>query len=122
MDARRQQVYNALFRVSGDRIERLCEDRAISIAELETEIASFDEAVMLAGDGARLCFKTVSPDKAAFYLAPPALLYQRGYGVGLAAFHKNSSDYQTAEQLTPIYLRLPQAERELKLRRETGGN
>ena len=62
MDARRQQVYNALFRVSGDRIERLCEDRAISIAELETEIASFDEAVMLAGDGARLCFKTVSPD------------------------------------------------------------
>lgn len=122
MDARRQQVYNALFRVEGDKILRLCDDRALSISQLETELAPFQEGVILAGDGARLCQSTLSADKAAFRLAPPALLYQRGYGVGLAAFHKNSSDYQTADQLTPFYLRLPQAERELKLRREIGGN
>lgn len=122
MDARRSQVYNTIFRVEGDRVERVCEDRAVSLAELEDDISYYDEGVTLAGDGARLCFKTFSPDKADFRLAPPALLFQRGYGVGLAAFHKNPSDYQTAEQLTPVYLRLPQAERELKLRRETGGN
>ncbi|MCI8496955.1 MAG: tRNA (adenosine(37)-N6)-threonylcarbamoyltransferase complex dimerization subunit type 1 TsaB [Clostridiales bacterium] len=122
MDARRQQVYNALFRVEGDQVERICEDRAVSLAELEQDIVYYDEGVTLAGDGARLCYQTFSPDKADFRLALPALLYQRSYGVGLAAFHKNNSDYQTAEQLNPVYLRLPQAERELKLRRETGGN
>ena len=33
MDARRMQFYNALFRVQNGKVERLCDDRAISIEE-----------------------------------------------------------------------------------------
>ena len=33
MDARCSQVYNALFKISGDKVERLCEDRALALSE-----------------------------------------------------------------------------------------
>ena len=37
MDARRSQVYNALFRAEGGKLTRLTEDRAISLEELKKE-------------------------------------------------------------------------------------
>ena len=41
MDARRKQVYNALFRGRGGRLERLSPDRAISLEELGAELKNF---------------------------------------------------------------------------------
>ena len=38
MDARRRQVYNALFLARGDHLERLSPDRAISLAGLGEEL------------------------------------------------------------------------------------
>ena len=54
MDARRQQVYNALFTFDGQTIIRLCEDRAISIEELTADLKSEERTVYLVGDGAQL--------------------------------------------------------------------
>ena len=56
MDARRDQVYNALFRVCGERIERITDDRAISVEELLGELAGYNERIMLCGDGAELVY------------------------------------------------------------------
>lgn len=106
MDARCKQVYNALFRSENGVITRLCEDRAISAADLSAELANLDSKVILAGDGAEL-MHTFTEKK--YTLAPPLLRYQRGSGVCFAA--RNAPEIAPAA-LMPTYLRLPQAERE----------
>ena len=58
MDARRMQFYNALFRVKNGNVERLCDDRAISIDDLREDVKQY-ENVVIAGDGAKLCFQNM---------------------------------------------------------------
>ena len=112
MDARRMQFYNALFRVEKGRIIRLCEDRAISIDDLRKELSSYD-SVIIAGDGAELCYSNIGLDNVV--LADDDVRYQNGIGVSRAALNKEKI---SASALMPVYLRLSQAERELKLKKE----
>ena len=60
MDARRSQVYNALFYVNQGQLERISEDRAISLAELGAELKNLKEPIFLVGDGSNLCYNTLS--------------------------------------------------------------
>ena len=101
-----KQVYNALFKSENGIITRLCEDRAISAAELSEELSGLSGHVILAGDGAELMHGFT---ESKYSLAPPLLRYQRGSGVCLAA--RNAPEIAPAA-LMPTYLRLPQAERE----------
>lgn len=106
MDARRKQVYNALFKSKNGVITRLCEDRAIAAADLDAELSALDDKVILAGDGAELMHEFT---ESKYSLAPPVLRFQRGSGVCFAA--ENAPEIAPAA-LMPKYLRLPQAERE----------
>ena len=56
MDARRSQVYNGLFHVSGGNYARVREDRAISLANLGEELKILREPIFLVGDGSNLCY------------------------------------------------------------------
>ncbi len=110
MDARRNQVYNALFTVENGRPSRLTPDRAISIEELKAELAAYDKPWILLGDGAELCYNALKDSPGlAVTLAPEPLRLQNARGVGIAAQDKPLS---SAEELLPVYLRLSQAERE----------
>ncbi len=113
MDARRQQVYNALFRARGGTLSRITQDRAIALSELETELKNYSEPVFLVGDGSRLCYNTLSQTLPGLCLPPEHRMHQRAAGVALAALlqHQNG-DPGNAEALRPNYLRLSQAERE----------
>ena len=113
MDARRHQVYNALFTVENGRPVRLTEDRAIAIADLEPELASYKKPWVLLGDGAELCYNSLKQDKLMLHLAPEPLRLQNAFGVGLAALGKEP---QSVDALLPVYLRLSQAERERQAR------
>lgn len=113
MDARCNQVYNALFDITDGKVTRLCDDRAVSIADLEKELKSFKSRIILVGDGAELCynsFKEIYVD-----LAIESQRYQNAAGVALASQNKKQI---SAGELMPSYLRLPQAERELKKKLE----
>ena len=111
MDARRNQVYNALFRVDGKKIERLCDDRAISVADLLSELREFDGEIILAGDGAELVFDAC--DVPSVCLAAPHNRYQRASSAAMAALEKYSrGEVLSPAALMPGYLRLSQAERE----------
>lgn len=112
MDARCNQVYNALFRVQNGVVMRLCDDRALFIDDLKEELAEYNERIILAGDGADLVYGKINDGL--IELAPPALKYQSGTGICFAS--EQCSDI-SAEALMPVYLRLPQAERE-RLARE----
>ena len=118
MDARRSQVYNALFYVNRGVVERITPDRAIALADLKNELKNCKESVFLVGDGSNLCYNSLLEEVNTLVLPPEHKLHQRAVGVGLAALAMIQSGETTeAATLAPNYLRLSQAERE-KLARE----
>ena len=113
MDARRSQVYNALFYVNKGTVTRVCEDRAISLAELGEELKKLEEPIFLVGDGSNLCYNTLLESVPNLVLPPEHRMHQRAGGVALAALEKiRAGESGDANALTPNYLRLSQAERE----------
>ncbi len=115
MDARCNQVYTALFRCENSEVIRLCDDKAVSIDELCEELSSYNEKIYLAGDGAELCYNVFKNKLNNVVLSGENRRYQRAYGAALAAVN-NEELFSSSANLAPVYLRLPQAERELKLK------
>ena len=113
MDARRSQVYNALFAAEGGRLRRVTEDRAIALSDLAAELEQLDGPIFLVGDGSNLTHRTLSGQIPALVLPPEHRLHQRACGVGLAALAMmERGEASDAATLSPNYLRLSQAERE----------
>ena len=113
MDARRSQVYNALFWAEKGLLTPLCEDRAIALSELKEELKALEGPIYLVGDGASLTNRTLAGDIPNLILPPEHRMHQRGAGVALAALEKiNAGEIGDAAALQPNYLRLSQAERE----------
>ena len=119
MDARRNQVYNAIFLAEDGILTRITEDRAIALADLKTQLEHIDGPITLVGDGAALTHRMLS--ELDLILPPEWRQHQRAVGVGmvaLAAMGRGESG--DAAALTPNYLRLSQAERE-RLEKENKG-
>ena len=113
MDARRSQVYNALFYVNKGVVERRSEDRAISLADLGAELAQLDGPIFLVGDGAALTYNTLKDAVPSLILPPEHRMHQRASGVAIVAAKEIAAGASgDANALTPNYLRLSQAERE----------
>ena len=113
MDARRSQVYNALFYVNHGSLSRIREDRAISLSELGEELKNLKEPIFLVGDGSNLCYNTLLESVPNLVLPGEHRMHQRASGVALAAAKLVSAGAPgDANALTPNYLRLSQAERE----------
>ncbi len=112
MNARRSQVYNALFRVRDGRLERLCPDRAVSLDELARELEAYaDETVYLSGDGYDMTRAALSACRLGD--TPEEWIYQSGYSVAMCALNAFEAGVRTTDaELVPTYLRMPQAERE----------
>lgn len=115
MDARCNQVYTALFNVENGIVSRICDDYAVPICELAEEIAKLGKTVILAGDGAELCYNAMKDSVSNIKLSAEFRRYQRAYGAALAALANN--EFTNSSLLAPVYLRMPQAERELKLKK-----
>ena len=113
MDARRSQVYNALFYVDSGVMERVSEDRAIALSDLTEELKSLKEPIFLVGDGSNLTYNTLKDSIPSLVLPPEHRIHQRASGVALAAAKKIAAgDPGDAAAMVPNYLRLSQAERE----------
>ena len=118
MDARRNQVYNALFLADDAAPLRLTEDRAIALADLKTELEHIDGPIFLVGDGAGVAYQALAGEIPNLVLPPEHRMHQRAAGVALLAAEMIAVGVQAdAEALQPNYLRLSQAERE-KLERQ----
>lgn len=112
MDARRHQVYNALFCVCGDSIEQIAEDRAISTDALKDELCLIDKQVILVGDGSQLVYNSCK-ELNNICLAPENQRFQCASSVAMIADKKAAQGKMiSAAELMPKYLRLSQAERE----------
>ena len=123
MNARRQQVYNALFDSDGRTVTRLCEDRPLAITELGAELSEKypDRPMYLMGDGASLVYDALAEQLGPrLKLLPERLLHQSGYHTAQAALRLWREGVCTSDtELQPTYLRPSQAER---VRMEKLGN
>ena len=117
MDARRSQIYNAVFLAEDGTLTRLREDRAISLEEAAADIREFDGPITIVGDGAVLCHDYFTNAGIDCDLAPAHLRQQSALGVAMAAEAAGMDAAVSAQDLAPVYLRLSQAERE-RLARE----
>ena len=109
MDARRSQVYNALFGIKEGKPLRLTIDRAIGLDDLAGHLRQLEGEPFLVGDGAALTAAYLDRIGLPYRMAPENLLWQSAWGVAMAARDKTPGDSQS---LLPVYLRLSQAERE----------
>lgn len=115
MDARCGQFYNAVFDCSSTRL-RLTNDRALPGQAIFEELSAYQEPVLLVGDGARKFAETFAGN---FLIPDGDEVFQHARGVALLA---RETEPIEAEMLLPEYLRLPQAERELRKKQEIERN
>ena len=115
MNARRQQVYNALFDSDGQALNRLCDDRALAISELGEELTEKypDRPIYLMGDGAQLVYDALSENLGGrLKMLPERLIHQSGYNTAMCGLKLWNEGVRTTDtELVPVYLRPSQAER-----------
>lgn len=112
MDARRSEVYNALFTIEDGKPIRLTDDRAIPLESLAADLSGrggVDKTVYLLGDGAVMSYECLKAKGLSVTLAPEPVRFQTAWGVAMAAME---AEPVTAGELVPEYLRLSQAERQ----------
>ena len=124
MDARRNQVYNALFHEQNGSLQRLCEDRAVALSVVAEDLKNEARKKIIVGDGAVLCYNYLTQSGISCTLAPESLRMQDAVGVCLCAHTAAQQELLiSSAELQPVYLRLSQAERErLEKEHQTKGN
>ena len=114
MDARCSQVYTALFEKRDGKTVRITEDMAITIDELSQRLKELGRPIVLVGDGSEICYKSLKDTVPELYLSSPSVRFQNAASTAVVAERKYlAGETVSAEELLPVYLRLPQAEREL---------
>lgn len=124
MNARRNQVYNALFDCRDGVLTRRCDDRAIALTELDEELSAMGaRPVYLVGDGYELARKQLVKSASQIKGTPELLRAQNAYSVAQIALRLYRSGVRTTDtELVPVYLRPCQAERERLERLEAEKN
>lgn len=114
MDARCSQVYTALFEKRDGCTYRISEDAAITIDVLCQQLKDIDRPIVLVGDGSEICYDRLKDAVPQLYLSTPSIRFQNAASTAVVAERKYlAGDTTSAAELLPVYLRLPQAEREL---------
>lgn len=117
MDARRDELYSAIFSFDGEKVERLSGDMAVSCQDLSSKLSEYDASVYLLGDGGEKMYKFLDEEKPAFkfYSVPTVMCMQNAQSVGMVGYKKFlQNETVTAEKLVCTYLRQSQAERNYK--------
>lgn len=104
-DARRSMLYNANFKDG----KRLCEDRQISVESL---IQEAEEPLLFCGDGAEIALNEALKQNKKAVAAAPDRMFIRAETVARLGDEAPEESLLSPEWLEPLYLRLPQAERE----------
>ena len=110
MNARRSQVYTALFRSDGETLTRLRDDEAISIEELDELLSAYGEPVSFCGDGVDVTLPALK--KTVALPVPNRLVHQSASSVAKVALRAYREGLCTNDaEFTVTYLRPSQAER-----------
>ena len=106
MDARRNQFYYAIY----ENGNRLTPDSCGSLEEISAQLAG--KNAMLCGDGAAV-FASLFEGECPHTVANPVIREQNALSVALCGYRMyTEGNAVSGKELRPIYLRVPQAERE----------
>lgn len=116
MDARCMQVYTALFEKADGEIKRVTEDAPKTLEELSAELQEINKKILLIGDGADISYKFLAEKGLDVRKFSEIFKFQHASGVAITAYrnYNRGEEAVSADNLVPSYLRLSQAERELK--------
>lgn len=119
MDARCGQAYAATFSINSGKVTRLTNDDALMISDLGNTLKSLENHIIFVGDGASLCYNNLN-NLLDCSLAEESKVYQNAISVALCAKNMLDGGFTPilSSEMLPVYLRAPQAERELKRRGE----
>lgn len=110
MNARRNQVYTALFRSADGKVQRLLPDSVMSLEALQILLTEYREPVYLCGDGYPLAMQALSVP---LVPVPENLRLPSAASVARVACQMRDAGMLVSDRaLSPVYLRAPQAERE----------
>ncbi len=122
MDARRSQVYTAIFKSDGEKLTRLTEDLAISTDELAEKLRDFSDNIYIVGDGFGVAASALAAGGIKLSKTPRLLVNENAYSCAALAERKyKDGEFTDDLGIIPTYLRMPQAERE-RLEREKQNN
>ena len=114
MDARRSQVYTAIFSSDGKTVTRMTPDEALSLDALAERLRAYKEQkIYLVGDGYAVAKRALTALGIATEDTPTLLRDQSAASVATVAYRAYArGEFVKGSILSPTYLRLPQAERE----------
>ena len=118
MDARRNQTYTGLYAFDGNQMQVIEEQCAVGIEEIVEKVNEYNRPVVFLGDGVPVFASFIQENcKVPYTFAPAHMNKQRAGAVAVLGMEmlKNGMS-ETAIAHRPDYLRLSQAERELKER------
>ena len=111
MNARRSQVYTALFESDGKSLTRRMEDTPMAVSELDEALSKSGEPIRFCGDGYDVTVPALT--KCEYISVPERQRLQSAYSVAVAALNKyRNGEYTSDKDLVSTYLRPSQAERE----------
>lgn len=116
MDARCMQVYTAVFEKISGEVNRITDDTPMKLEELYDVLKAYDKKIILIGDGADISYKFLADKGLDVRVFSEIFKFQHASGVAITAFrhYNKGKGFISASELVPSYLRLSQAERELK--------
>ena len=114
MDARRNQVYTAVYKMENGELKALSEQKAVDIHELFEELEKYNEKVVFIGDGVDVHRETIIEEyKGKSEFAPVHMAKQSAAAVAaLGMIYYNQGKAESGAEHKPVYLRKSQAERE----------
>ncbi|MBP5270374.1 MAG: tRNA (adenosine(37)-N6)-threonylcarbamoyltransferase complex dimerization subunit type 1 TsaB [Clostridia bacterium] len=116
LDARRNQIYTSLFDCSGDYPVRMTPDEALPAADAADRIASFaaeGRRIAVPGDGSRVLTGVLKQRGIDAVTPHGTSRFQSAVSAALAGLLKyEKGEFTDAQSLRPVYLRVPQAERD----------
>lgn len=122
LDALRGNVYTALYTFEGSKLKLISDYMVISVEELITLLAKYNQPVCFIGDGIQKNRDMLSSiDKVSF--APPHLNVVRASSLGELGLELLSQGVEESlHNSAPVYLRKSQAERELDKKMESNSH
>lgn len=116
MDALRENVYTALYKNNNDSLEKIMDYTALDIDELVNLLKSKNEEVIFVGDGLYKHKKYICDNFPKAHFAPVHLNIIRASSLGELGLDLLRNGICDDSNSAPIYLKKPQAERELERR------
>ena len=113
MDARRNQVYSCMYKWEGGKLKKLSDYLAEDIAVIIEMTNQYAEGTIFLGDGVLVHKEYISNHAENASFVPPHLNTQLASSVGCLALEYADTAID-AKDFSPFYLRVSQAERELR--------